>query len=195
MTLWRRILSERRAVVLPLAVILVANVAVYALAVLPLEHSVSSANEASFASSADLARALRDATDAKNARVSTVRADDELKRFYEGVLATSFEKARDVADFWLDRTARQSGVTKRGSQYDYELVKNSRLVRVKGKVALDGSYNNIRRFLSATENAHEFIVVEGVELAEGNTGRSGGGADALGVTLTVSTYYVAAAAK
>jgi len=191
-SLWRRILLERRAVVLPLAVVLVANLAVYVLAVLPLEHSVSSAHEESVSAMGELAAAKRDANNAKNARVSTVRADDELKRFYEGVLAPDFEHARDVADFWLDRTARQAGVTKKESQYDYELVKDSRLVRVKGKVALEGSYDNIRRFLYAAEIAHEFIVIERVELSEGGT-TNPGAADTLGVTLDLSTYYVAQA--
>ena len=194
MSLWRRILVERRAIVLPLAIVLVANVAVYVLAVLPLEHSVSSAHDESVTAMADLGKARRDANNAKNARVSTVRADDELKRFYEGVLAPDFPHARDVADFWLDRTARQAGVTKKSSQYDYELVKDSRLVRVKGKVALEGSYGNIRRFLYAAEIAREFIVIERVELAEGGTANPGA-ADTLGVTLDLSTYYVAANAR
>jgi hypothetical protein len=188
--LWRRILIERRAVILPLAVILLGNVAVYTLVVLPLVHSVSSATDASFASTADLARARRDASDAKNARSSASRADEELTRFYQGVLATNFEQARDVADFWLDRTARQSGVIKRGSTYDFELVKNSRLVRVKGKVALEGSYKNIRRFLFATESAKEFIVIESVELAEGGAKGVGTNGDTITVTLSLSTYYV-----
>jgi hypothetical protein len=192
-TLWRRILIERRAIVLPLVVILIANIAVYALAVLPLEHSVSTSSDASFAAAADLARARRGATDAKNARVSSLRADEELKRFYEGVLATNFGQARDVADFWLDRAARQAGVVKRGSTYDYELVRDSRLVRVKGKVHLEGSYSNIRRFLYATESAHEFIVIESVELAEG-TAKNGSG-DTLDVALALSTYYVTADGK
>lgn len=191
MNLWRRILVERRAIVLPLAVVLVANVAVYVLAVLPLEHSVSSAHDQAIGAMARLAGAKRDATSARNARASTTRADDELKRFYEGVLATNFSQARDVADFWLDRTARQAGVTKKDSQYDYELVKDSRLVRVKGKVVLEGSYGNIRRFLYATESAHEFIVIERVELSEGGTA-SPGAADTLAITLDLATYYVAA---
>jgi hypothetical protein len=194
MNLWRRILVERRAIVLPLAVVLIANVALYALAVLPLEHSVSTAHEQAIGSMALLAGAKRDATNARNARVSTAQADDELKRFYEGVLAPDFPHARDVADFWLDRTARQAGVTKKDSQYDYELVKESRLVRVKGKVVLEGSYGNIRRFLYATESAHEFIVIERVELSEGGT-TTPGAADTLGVTLDLATYYVAASGR
>jgi hypothetical protein len=191
MNLWGRIFVERRAIVLPLAVVLVANVAIYVLAVLPLEHGVSSAHDQAIGAMAGLAAAKRDDTGAKNARVSTVRADDELKRFYEGVLATDFPHARDVADFWLDRTARQAGVTKKDSQYDYELVKDSHLVRVKGKVVLEGSYGNIRRFLYATEIAHEFIVIERVELSEGAT-TNPGAADTLAVTLDLATYYVAA---
>ena len=194
MTIWRRIFVERRAVVLPLAIVLLANVAVYILLVLPLVHSVSSARDEATRALAQLAQARREANDAKNARVSTVRADDELKKFYEGVLSTDFPHARDVADFWLDRTARDAGVKKRESQYDYELVKDSRLVRVRGKVRLEGSYANIRRFLYAAETAREFIVIEKVELSEGGT-TTPGAADVLGVTLELSTYYVASDAK
>lgn len=189
MTLWRRILVERRAVVLPLLVVLLANVAAYVLLVLPLEHSVTSAGTESMQALGDLARAKREANDAKNARTSSVQADDELKKFYGGVLATNFPQARDVADFWLDRTARASGVTKKGSEYDYEVVKDSRLVRVKGTVSLEGSYGNIRRFLYAAETAKEFIVIEKVELSESSTNVTGG-SDTLGVKLNLSTYYV-----
>ena len=193
MTLWRRVLVERRAVVLPILVVLLANVAAYVLLVLPLEHSVTSAAEESVQALGDLGRARREATDAKNARTSSVQADDELQKFYGGVLATTFSQARDVADFWLDRTARESGVTKKGSEYDYDVVKDSRLVRVKGTVSLEGSYGNIRRFLYAAETAKEFIVIEKVELSESGTGAAGG--DTLGVKLNLSTYYVAAESK
>lgn len=194
MSLLRRILIERRAVVLPLAVIILANVAAYILVVLPLQHSVSSARIESVRALGELAQARRDAADARGARTSTVRADDELKRFYEGVLATSFPQARDIADFWLDRTARQAGVTKRESQYEYELVKHSHLVRVSGKVDLEGSYSDIRRFLYAAETAKEFIVIDKVELSE-NSSTAPGASDALALTLELSTYYVAADAK
>ena len=114
MNLWRRILVERRAIVLPLAVVLVANVALYVLAVLPLEHGVSSAHDQAIGAMAQLAGAKRDATNARNARVSTTRAEDELKRFYEGVLPTRFSQARDVADFWLDRNGPSGGRDQEG---------------------------------------------------------------------------------
>lgn len=194
MSLLRRILVERRAVVLPLAVLILANVGTYMLVVLPLQHSVTSAGIESVRALGELAQARRDLADAKNARASTLRADEELKRFYEGVLATTFPQARDIADFWLDRTARQAGVTKRESQYDYELVKNSHLVRVSGKVDLEGSYSNIRRFLYGAETAHEFIVIDKVALAE-NSATAPGAAGALALTLELSTYYVAVSAK
>lgn len=194
MTLWRRILVERRAVVFPLLVVLLANVAVYVLLVLPLEHSVTSAGEESMQAMGDLARARREGTDARNAQTSSTQADDELNKFYQGVLATTFQQARNIADFWLDRTARESGVTKRDSEYDYQLVKDSKLVRVQGTVSLEGSYGNIRRFLYAAETAKEFIVIEKVELSE--TGANvGGGNDSLSVKLNLSTYYVAADSK
>ena len=90
--IWRWIFDERRAVV-PAA----RHRRIHGecrgtciLGVLPLRHSVTSAEEESINSRADLARAQRDVFDAKNAQTSTVRADEELKRFYEGVLATSF---------------------------------------------------------------------------------------------------------
>jgi len=191
MNLWRRILVERRAIVLPLLVVLVANAAVFILGVLPLRHSVTSAEEESINSRADLARAQRDVFDAKNAQTSTVRADEELKRFYEGVLATSFGQARDVADFWLDRAARHAGVIKKNSTYDYEVIKNSRLVRLRGKVVLEGDYANIKRFLYSAEVAKEFIVIEKVELSQTGVVSNNVG-NALAVELELSSYYVQA---
>ena len=84
---------------------------------------------------AELAARVAMATDAKNARVEHGAGRRRTEAILQGACSPrTFGHARDVADFWLDRTAREAGVTKKESQYDYELVKDSRLVRVKGKV-------------------------------------------------------------
>ena len=58
MSLWRRIVVERRRVVLPLAVLIVANVAALVLLVWPLQRSVNTAESERVSALADLARRL-----------------------------------------------------------------------------------------------------------------------------------------
>ena len=90
MSLWRRVYAERRAVVLPLLVALVANVAVLALGVFPLERSVAGAETAALDAKSDLANARREDMQAKTARTSMERGDVELKKFYAEILPHDF---------------------------------------------------------------------------------------------------------
>jgi len=195
MSLWRRIFLERRAVVLPLAVLIVGNLAVLGLVVFPLEQSVSSAAQRVDDSKHDLAMAQALLTSAKAQRASKEQAERELKTFYEQILPTNEQEATKLTDFAVEQIARQSGIIKKNGQNGWDASKDSRLIRMTSRVTLVGDYNGIRRFLFALESARPFVVVERVELAESNTEQANSGPQNAGNTLEVSlslaSYYLA----
>ena len=187
MSLWRRVYAERRAIVLPLAVALIANVGVLALGVFPLERSVAGAESAALEAKADLANARREDMQAKTARTSMERGDVELKKFYAEILPRDFVGAVEILSFLLGDAADDVNLKSQTGTWDRETVRDSSLTKVTGKITLTGDYANIRQFLYNLETAKEFVVVEKVELTEANTVRS---TSALEVQLAVATYYV-----
>jgi hypothetical protein len=178
--------------ILPLAVLVIANVAVLALLVLPRERRVASMTERVEESRHEAAMAQLTLTKVKEQRTSKALAEQQLKKFYEDVLPPGAREAQEMTKFALERLARESGVIEKNSQTGYEPVKESRLERFISRVVLDGPYQNIRRFLYALEMAQPFVVIEKVELSPSNesgmaTGTQG---NTIEVTLEISTYYL-----
>lgn len=188
MKLVGRIFAERRAVVVPLALFLLANIGVLLGVVWPMQRAVNGADEARYQATVSLADARKFETEWKAKRNSKDRADQELRKFYSEILPTNFGTARAVANFFLQRVATESKLVLRSGQWEPEPLKDSHLMRVSGTVTLVGDYANIRRFLYEVETAQEFVVIERVELSEANSTQND---NRLELTLTVATYYVA----
>jgi Tfp pilus assembly protein PilO len=174
---------------LPLLVFLVVNMVILALAVLPLTENVSSLHSEAQNATTVMLRARLVEKQAKDARASKDRADQELKKFYGEILPLTATAARKLVSF-LERTAAESGLQFQRSQLEESEVKDSQLGRMSAKVTLVGDYQNIRKFLYSVETAQQFIVIERVGLSQAadlrstNSGR-------LEVTLDIATYYVA----
>ena len=189
MTPWGRIYQERRAVVLPLLVVLVVNAAVFALAVLPLRRSVATAEDGSADATLALAEARRQERQAKDARTSKERAEQELTKFYGEKLPRDPNTARKVTTAWLQQAVADAGLIFKNNHFDTDAVRDSQLTRVLVKFTLQGRYPAIRKLLYALETAEEFVVVDKVELAQsGSDAQISSGL--LEVSLTVSTYHL-----
>jgi len=191
MSLWRRIYLEHRRVLLPLVVFLVANVAVLALAVLPLRQGVKSADEDERAAFLKLNEARLADRKAKENSAKQEQAKVELRKFYEDILPIDYPTARDLLYVWAQKTAVASHLQYKSGILDFEPVKESRLVKVYYKFALAGDYADVRRFLYSLETATEFVVVERVELAQSQVAANAQGP--LSLLVNVATYYQAAA--
>lgn len=189
MKLRQRIYAERRAVIAPLGVFLIANVATLALGVIPLERSVAGQADARVAAKAELAEALKLDKQAKDSRASKERAEEELAKFYADILPRQINSAVNITSSWLHRVARESGVTLDSNLISPEQVRDSSLVRVAANVTLRGQYANIRRFLYVVETAQEFVIIEKVGLSESSAAQGSGGG-MLELELDVSTYFV-----
>jgi len=191
MSLWRRVFSERRAVVLPLVLFLAANIGVLVLVVVPLKQSVGRAEADAFAAIAGLGTARQLDTEARTAQARKAGADVELQRFYTEVLPRNLGEARNVLLFELYDIATANGVEFDASTSDYDEVRESRLMRVSNTAVLRGQYQNVLRFLYALETAEAFVIIERVELAQSSvTADSTGGT--LELLVDVATYYLPA---
>ena len=186
MSLWRRIYEERRSIVLPLLVILALNGVILALVLLPLRQSVAAAGQAREEARLALANAQLRERQAREARVSRERADQDLRRFYTEILPRDQATATRATNVWLQRAALADGLEFAASNAAQAPIRESRLSRASATVSLLGRYPNIRQFLHAVESAEEFIVIERVELSE--TAQESAGTS-LNVQLQVASYY------
>lgn len=187
MSLTRRILVEKRSIVLPIAVGLIVNAALYGLVVYPLTRRVEAAEGRAAAAQAKLLVAQQTFTHAKETVTGKGKADEELQRFYGEVLPVDLAAARRITYLRLAQLADQANLRYERRTVRTEQDENSRLARLNMTMVLEGEYDDIRRFIYQLETAPEFVVIEDVALARGQEGET-----ALVLTLEVSTYYRAA---
>jgi Tfp pilus assembly protein PilO len=184
MTLLRRILREKRALVLPVAIALAANALIYAAAVLPLTRSVDHA-----AARADAVAAALDEAKARQATAQATvdgkrRADDELKKFYKDVLPADWTAARRLAYTRLEQLARQFNLRPARTGSEPEADRESALAKLTVTMVVAGDYRDIREFIYELESSPEFVVIDNVALAQSEATNA-----PLVLTIEVSTYY------
>ena len=185
MTLLKRIVTEKRGLIVPLVVALLINIGVYGLVVYPL--GVKSATAADRAVAAERARvaAERDMASADALVTGKARADQELATFYQKVLPANLDEARRMTYARLPALAKKADMrfTQRHAELDIQLEKTSQLGRVRTLMVLEGSYESVRQFLYELETTPEFIIVDDVSLGQPEPGKP------VTLQLEVSTYY------
>lgn len=193
--LLKRVLTEKRAIVLPLAIAFVANILAYAFIVYPLaERSTGSAARATSAAQARQA-AARDEAQARALVTGKAKADEELTSFYDKVLPTDLTAARRLMFAPINALANKTNVRIQSTSTAAEdRPKDARdrdasgnpqedLGRVTERVVLEGDYRNVRSFIYQLETAPEFVIIDSVTLLEGPAN------EPQRVTLELSTYY------
>ncbi|HUE90387.1 MAG TPA: type 4a pilus biogenesis protein PilO [Vicinamibacterales bacterium] len=183
-----RIVREHRAALLPLAIVLAANLIALAAVVLPLAQRVSFNEQRAETAERQRTQAEAEFKRAETLRDAQTQATDDLETFYAQVLPSNVAAARRI-QLRLQQTARAHGVHYQGSGTTEEEIRESNLLRLTMAVRLAGEYDDIRAFLYELETSPDFVVIDNIKLAEGNE------ADApLAVFLQVSTYYRASVA-
>lgn len=185
MTPFRRILAEKRGLIWPLALVFVANVAVYAMVVYPLSQKVALGEQAADAGTLALNNARRDYANARATVTGKAQADTELQRFYEDVLPPDLSGARRITYLPIGQMAREVNLRVERQSYDVAAVRDSSLSRFTQTAVLTGEYSNIRRFIYQLETRPEFIVIENVDLSQNESQASRG----ITVTLQLATYF------
>jgi hypothetical protein len=184
MTLWKRIVVEKRALVIPLALAILVNVGVYALVVYPLGVKSATAADRAAAAVDALKAAEQDYNAARELVAGKSRAEQELSTFYDKVLAPDLSTARRLTYAALPKLARKTNVKYEQSRYEPEaLTKDARLGRLRVHVTLQGDYESFRQFLYEFESAPEFVILDNFTLTQADANKP------LIVMLELSTYY------
>lgn len=185
-----RVLREKRAVILPLGIALLGNLAIGALVVYPLHARVRAAEGQEGVSTQSLAAAGREFVAAQATLTGMSLAEKDLKRFYAEVLPVDLAGARRATYVLLAQLARDADLQyQRRSEQTRELKRGeasttSDLTRFEIAMVLKGEYESIRQFLRDIEASKAFIVIDNVGLAEGTEPGS-----PLVLTVELSTYY------
>lgn len=180
----KRAAAEYRRVLIPLATALVLNVLVYAFIVYPLAQRVANVEERNQRAAQALASARAEHGRAAGALSGKDRAITELATFYTTVLPRDLAGARRLTHLRLARMARQANLRYGRATSEPMEERDSVLTRLKVEMALSGSYAEMRAFIAQLERSPEFVVIDNVQLAQGDEADT-----PLDVTLALSTYY------
>jgi hypothetical protein len=184
-TLWKRILAEKRALIIPLALGVIGNIAAYALVVYPLGVKTAGAADRAAAAAQALQAAEREHAAARALVLGKSRADEELSTFYDKVLPADLPAARRLTYATLPSLARKSNVKFLDRRYSIEANpnKNSRLGILKVHTQWQCDYESFRQFIYELESAPAFVIIDDLTLSQGEPGKP------LTLTLQLSTYY------
>jgi Tfp pilus assembly protein PilO len=184
MTLARRIFVEKRALIIPVALGVVLNIAAYLFVVRPLALKSAGVADRAIAARQALTLAERDVAAARALVTGTSRADEELATFYEQVLPADQNSARRLTYLTVYHLARKMNVKFLDRKYEVEPPKrDARTGRLKIRTELQGDYENLRQFIYALESAPEFVIIDDVTLSQNDAAKP------LTLTIELSSYY------
>jgi Tfp pilus assembly protein PilO len=183
----RRILQENRRLIWPIAIVLLINVALFALVVYPLSRKVAGGEQEAEASAAAWNAARRDNAAAKETVTGKSQADAELEKFYAQVLPPDLSGARRITFLSIEQLATECSLRLERESTSPKPLSDSTLVKVTYAASLSGEYRNVRRFIHELETAPEFLVLENVQLSQGDAENRG-----LNVIVQIATYFRAA---
>jgi len=185
MTTFRRILAEKRSLIWPLVVVLIANAVVYALVVYPLSQKVALGEQSATAANFALLTARREHANARATVTGKGQADAELKKFYSDVLPPDLSGARRISYLPIEHLAEESNLRLIRHALSSDDRNEGGLAKLTTTATLTGEYRDIRKFLHQLETRPEFIVLENVDLTQNESELSRG----ITVTVQVATYF------
>lgn len=187
MSLWRRVFSERRSVLVPLVGLLVVDGLLIGAGVVPLRRGVATETAAAEAARYASALSTQRLKQMQNARSSRERAEQELKKFYGEVLPATSVDAIRLMQLEVAKLARENNLALEGRTWEDEVIKDSPLRRVTTKVELLGEHAAIRHFLYDVETSESFLAIKTVQISQANAQKQSNGL--LQLTLEIATYY------
>jgi hypothetical protein len=184
MSLLKRIVAEKRALLIPIAAGLLVNAAAYGLWVYPLGVKSAGAADRAAAASQALQAAARELEAARALVAGKARADQELATFYDKVLPADLSSARRLTYAPLPSLARKSNVKFLGRHFDVEPPKkDARLGVLAVRTQWQGDYESLRHFIYELESAPAFVIIDDVALSQNDPDKP------LTLILQLSTYY------
>ena len=184
MTIWKRILREKRALVIPLALGVVGNIAVYGLVVYPLGVKTAGAADRAAAATLALQAAEGDYAAARDLVAGKSRAEQELSTFYDKLVPADMPSAVRLTYTTLPSLARKTNVKFVDRRFEVETpAKNARLGILKIRTKWQCDYESFRQFVYELESSPAFVIIDDVAIAQNEANKP------LTLTITLSTYY------
>ncbi len=183
----KRALAEKRHLIVPLVLALVANALLYTVVVFPLGHQVTRAETEVGVQREQLNRARLDTKTAKATVTGKQQADSALQKFYKDVLPTDQAIARKLTYTRLAQLAKQANVKLEHGTNAVEHEKGSELSKLTTTYTLTGDYRDVRRFIYSLETAPEFIILENVSLTSSSGEQQAN--RGLSMNLEIATYF------
>jgi len=182
--LLKRVVAEKRALVLPLAAGFVVTLLLYVGGVYPLSAKVAADLERADAAERQLRAAEAGYAGAQATQAGTAQAREALQKFYTEVLPSDLSGARRITYLRLAQLAERANLRFERRSVIPERDRQSRLTKLRMTMILAGDYRDVRQFIYQLETSPEFVVIDDVALAQ-NQERNA----SLVLTLEVSTYY------
>ena len=186
MSMWQRALTEKRNILLPLLVGIIANIVLYVVVVFPLGHQVVSTEREERAAREQLVKARQDFSSAKATVTGKEQADAALQKFYKDVLPSDQSVARRLTFTKLAELAKQANVKLDHGTNETTREKGSSLSKLTTRYTLTGNYPDVRRFIYSLETAPEFIVLENIGLSSSADTQAARG---VAMSLEIATYF------
>jgi hypothetical protein len=182
--LWTRIANEHRSLIIPIALVLVLNVAAFFLVVQPRGAKAAGAADRAARATTALRAAEREEQLARSLVTGKAQADEELADFYRKVLPADLTAANRMTYASLPALARRTNVRFQARTSELEASrKDERLGHLEIHMVLQGEYENLRRFIYQLETAPDFVIIDDVTLTEGKS------ADPVTLLINLSTYF------
>jgi hypothetical protein len=190
MPLWKRILIEKRAIVAPLIIGLLANIAAYALWVYPLGVKSATAVDRAAAATQSLKAAEQDLTNARALVAGKSRAEQEIATFYDKVLPADFSSARRLTYTTLPNLAHKANVKMLSRREEIDKnEKDARLGILHIETQWEGDYEGLRQFIYELESDPAFVIIDDVQIIQQEPNKP------LTLSMRLSTYYRQGAAN
>jgi len=185
MSIWHRALNDKRRMIVPLVVGVIANVVLFAVGVYPLSYRVASTESEERTARDELVKARQDYNNAKATVTGKQQADVALQKFYKDVLPPDQSVARRLTFTRLTELARQANVKLDHGTNEVAHEKGSSLAKLTTRYTLTGDYRDVRHFIYSLETAPEFIVLENIGLTSSEQQTMRG----VAMNLEISTYF------
>ncbi len=166
-----------------LAGLLVVNLALLLLVTQPRLSAARNADE----TTAELAGAVEKDVKRVDGLESSVEEMQEsravLERFFREDLATKKERLVAVQRE-IYGIARTFQVEAAQLKFNHESVVGTNLVQLTVNIPLSGGYNNLRQFINKIENSDLFLIIQSIQLQEGDRGGA-----MLNLSVRLVTYF------
>lgn len=185
-----RVLREKRLVLVPLAVVALANVGLAAFLVYPLSMRVAAGEQQQDVARVELNAALFEKKAASAMADDKAGAERDLAQFYGTVLPQGLSGARRATYLHLAQLAKDAGLQYQRRLEEAQATKSGEpgnagsLARFEITMILEGDYPGVRQFLQDVEMSEPFIVIDNISLVEGSDPGS-----SLVLTVVLSTYF------